>query len=261
MFKPLERGTIIIVGLIILSALILVVGALKISDEIEDLKAVNIETQATLDETRHKVLQLKEEVGILEKQNLDITTKHKALLEEQEILTNSNIELVEENKSLKTKLGNLVKQLKQLKQQKKVNAQSSRSSNTSRKSQDVGGKVLPKQATNKTTTSKKIATSEPKANNSKELIGIFEATAYTDNAQSQGKWVGQTASGMKPQVGVIAVDPKVIPLGTKLYVEGYGNCVAGDTGGDIKGMRIDLFKNTQSECTSWGRRKVKVYRR
>lgn len=95
--------------------------------------------------------------------------------------------------------------------------------------------------------------------NKGRLLGTFEATAYTDNEQSQGKWVGQTATGRKPQVGVIAVDPNVIPLNTKLYVEGYGNCVAGDTGGAIKGKRLDLFHNTQGECTSFGRRSVQVW--
>ena len=76
----------------------------------------------------------------------------------------------------------------------------------------------------------------------------MEATAYTDDVESQGKWVGQTASGMKPQVGVVAVDPKVIPLGTKLYVEGYGEAIAGDTGGAIKGMRIDVFLPDKDSC-------------
>lgn len=94
-----------------------------------------------------------------------------------------------------------------------------------------------------------------------KYLGVFHATAYTDNVASQGKWVGQTATGMKPQVGVIAVDPKVIPLGTKLYVEGYGNCIAGDTGGAIKGRRLDLFYNTQSEVTKFGRKDLKVYLR
>ena len=86
----------------------------------------------------------------------------------------------------------------------------------------------------------------------------MEATAYTDDVESQGKWVGQTASGMKPQVGVVAVDPKVIPLGTKLYVEGYGEAIAGDTGGAIKGNRIDLFMPTRSEASRFGRRVVRV---
>lgn len=93
------------------------------------------------------------------------------------------------------------------------------------------------------------------------LLGTFEATAYDDTPASQGKWVGKTATGVKPRVGVIAVDPRIIPLGTKLYVEGYGNCIAGDTGGDIKGNRLDLFFNTPSEVKKYGRRQVKVYRR
>ena len=90
-------------------------------------------------------------------------------------------------------------------------------------------------------------------------IGIFEATAYDDSPESQGKWVGQTATGRKPQVGVIAVDPKVIPLGTELFVEGYGKCVAGDTGGDVKGKRVDLFMNTKKECIEFGRRDLKIW--
>ena len=93
----------------------------------------------------------------------------------------------------------------------------------------------------------------------KVKIISMEATAYTDDIASQGKWIGQTATGMKPQVGVVAVDPKVIPLGTKLYVEGYGEAIAGDTGGAIKGKRIDLFMATRGQAMEYGRRKnVKV---
>lgn len=93
-----------------------------------------------------------------------------------------------------------------------------------------------------------------------EEIKLFtmEATAYTDDYASQGPWVGQTATGMKPQVGVVAVDPRVIPLGTKLYIEGYGEAIAGDTGGAIKGNRIDLFFNTRGECMRFGRKKLRV---
>lgn len=94
-----------------------------------------------------------------------------------------------------------------------------------------------------------------------EKIINMVATAYTDDVKSQGKWVGKTASGMKPQVGVVAVDPKIIPLGTKLYVEGYNDnkiCIAGDTGGAIKGKRIDLFMNSRNEALKFGRKKVKV---
>jgi 3D (Asp-Asp-Asp) domain-containing protein len=78
------------------------------------------------------------------------------------------------------------------------------------------------------------------------------ATAYTHTGNP-------TASGVMPYVGGVAVDPKVIPLGTELYVEGYGYARAVDTGGLIKGNRIDVFLETAKECYEWGKRKVKVY--
>lgn len=76
---------------------------------------------------------------------------------------------------------------------------------------------------------------------------------------------GRTASGVQSQRGVVAVDPSVIPLGTKLYIESsngnftYGYAVAGDTGSAVKGNRIDLYMDTKSECLNFGVRNVKVY--
>lgn len=85
-----------------------------------------------------------------------------------------------------------------------------------------------------------------------------EATAYSGG--------GITASGMAAQVGRIAVDPRVIPLGSRLYITSadgtswvYGTAVAADTGGAIKGNRIDLYFNSESECINFGRRSAKVY--
>lgn len=78
------------------------------------------------------------------------------------------------------------------------------------------------------------------------------ATAYTHTGRP-------TASGVMPYVGGVAVDPRVIPLGTRLYVEGYGLARAVDTGGLIKGNRIDVFLETAEECYAWGKRTVNVY--
>ena len=94
----------------------------------------------------------------------------------------------------------------------------------------------------------------------------MNATAY-DPYPPGGSGKGITANGMKAQYGVVAVDPKVIPLGTKLYVEStddgaswsYGYCIAADTGGAIKGNKIDLCYNTVSECIQFGRRSANVY--
>lgn len=81
------------------------------------------------------------------------------------------------------------------------------------------------------------------------------ATAYTGN--------GFTATGLKPVrdpngLSTIAVDPSVIPLGSKVHVEGYGYAIASDTGGAIKGNKIDLYMNSEAECLSFGRRTVTV---
>jgi 3D (Asp-Asp-Asp) domain-containing protein len=81
------------------------------------------------------------------------------------------------------------------------------------------------------------------------------ATAYT--ALSAGS--SSTASGRRALRGVVAVDPHLIPLGTRLYIPGYGRAVAGDTGGAIYGHRIDLCMNSQREALSFGRQTIKVY--
>lgn len=86
---------------------------------------------------------------------------------------------------------------------------------------------------------------------SRKMLRV-EATAYTHTGD-------RTASGVWPYVGGVAVDPKVIPLGSKLYVEGYGPARAVDTGGDIKGSRIDVFFDTEDECKQYGRKAVAVW--
>jgi 3D (Asp-Asp-Asp) domain-containing protein len=90
------------------------------------------------------------------------------------------------------------------------------------------------------------------------------ATAYDPGPASTGKSPGHpaygiTASGMRAGYGVVAVDPRVIPLGTRLYIPGYGNAIAGDTGGAIKGQRIDLGYATYNEAIRFGRQTVTVY--
>lgn len=92
---------------------------------------------------------------------------------------------------------------------------------------------------------------------SKEII--VEATAYTAYCAGCS---GITATGIdlrsNPNRKVIAVDPRVIPLGSRVYVEGYGEAIAGDTGGAIKGTRVDLFMASQSSALNWGRKTVKL---
>lgn len=94
---------------------------------------------------------------------------------------------------------------------------------------------------------------------------LCTATAYDGSYETLGYYNPKTALGRTPTVGTVAVDPKVIPLGKKLYIESvdgsyvYGECFAGDTGGAIKGNRVDLFMASRSEALAFGRRQVKVY--
>lgn len=85
------------------------------------------------------------------------------------------------------------------------------------------------------------------------------ATAYTAKCEGCS---GVTATGIdlnaNPNKKVVAVDPDVIPLGTEVYVEGYGNAIAGDTGGAIKGNKIDIHVPTKNEANSWGVRTVDI---
>lgn len=93
----------------------------------------------------------------------------------------------------------------------------------------------------------------------KEQTMMMEATAYSCNEGFIGGG-NLTAMGQDLHVDpmAIAVDPSVIPLGTKLYVEGYGEAIASDTGGAIKGNIIDLHFSDVSQCINWGRRQVSV---
>lgn len=90
-----------------------------------------------------------------------------------------------------------------------------------------------------------------------------EATAYTSGPESTGKRPGDpgygvTYSGVPARAGVVAVDPEVIPLGSVLYVEGYGLAVALDTGRAIRGRRIDVWFADVETARRWGRRTVWV---
>ena len=69
---------------------------------------------------------------------------------------------------------------------------------------------------------------------------------------------GKTASGLPVRKGVVAVDPDLIPLGTRLFVPGYGRAVAADVGGAIKGRIIDLWMPNDAQARRWGRKTVVI---
>ncbi|MRH44087.1 LysM peptidoglycan-binding domain-containing protein [Aquibacillus halophilus] len=106
---------------------------------------------------------------------------------------------------------------------------------------------------------KQAAQPKQKSNEQSNKQLTMTATAYT--AECAG-CSGITATGLdlnnNRNMKVIAVDPNVIPLGTRVHVEGYGEAIAGDTGGAIKGNKIDIHLPTKTEAFAWGVKTVKV---
>ena len=90
-------------------------------------------------------------------------------------------------------------------------------------------------------------------------ILTMTATAYTAYCEGcSGITKNGTDIRANPHLKVIAVDPTVIPLGTRVWVEGYGEAIAADIGGAIKGNIIDVFIPSHEEALQWGRKTVKV---
>jgi 3D (Asp-Asp-Asp) domain-containing protein len=83
------------------------------------------------------------------------------------------------------------------------------------------------------------------------LLGSFEVSCHT------GK--GITASGRPSSRETVSVDPRVVPLGTRLVIEGVGPRVAADTGGSIRGRRLDIWEPSAAACTRFGRRQLRVW--
>lgn len=100
-------------------------------------------------------------------------------------------------------------------------------------------------------------TSDPQTFRAVRSITLI-ATGYSPDPRENGGY-STTATGLPIGYGAAAVDPRVVPLGTKMYVEGYGYAFACDTGGAIKGHRIDLAYDSYRVANSKGRKKVKVW--
>lgn len=119
----------------------------------------------------------------------------------------------------------------------------------------ISAKPVIAQAKKKSARVMKLASST--STSTKEIT--VKATAYTASCEGCS---GITKTGINikdnPNKKVIAVDPSVIPLGSKVYVEGFGEAIAADTGGAIKGNRIDIFIPSKQDAIDFGVKKLKV---
>jgi len=104
-------------------------------------------------------------------------------------------------------------------------------------------------------TLERVSNSEFNPSRSSRSMTMY-ASAYSAYDDGNGRY---TSGGNLVRKGLVAVDPGVIPLGTRLFIPGYGNAIADDVGGSIKGNRIDMAFSSHSEAMDFGRQQVTVY--
>lgn len=197
-----------------------------LSNEVQDLEEENKKLEDSLEETSDDVEEYKDTVDSQE----------------------SSIESL---KSDKSKLEKEVKSLEDDVQELRTLSSTESGGNIETKSKEE-----PKPSTKESSKDTELANaSEDKSGETMYM----EATAYTAYCDGCS---GITSTGIdlrsNPNQKVIAVDPNVVPIGSKVHVEGYGTAIAGDVGGDIKGNRIDIFVPTKKEAYSWGRKQVQI---
>ncbi|MGV3465190.1 MAG: LysM peptidoglycan-binding domain-containing protein [Heyndrickxia sp.] len=175
----------------------------------------------------------------------DIAKKYQVTAEQIKSWNQLSTDLIYPNDELVVYPEEDTKEIQKENPTKKVESSSAKNTNVAAKPAKES-KPTTKQAANKNTDSVK-------------RVIHMRATAYTANCE---KCSGITATGINikkhPEKKVISVDPNVIPLGSKVYVEGYGYAIAADTGGAIKGNKIDIFIPSLSKAKQWGVRNVEV---
>ncbi|WP_045517969.1 3D domain-containing protein [Clostridium sporogenes] len=191
--------------------------------KLKEEKEAIVKEKENLDQEKNKLVSLKKS------NEVTLLRLNKSVEEEKKALSNVK---EKENQIVASEAAKAKEAQENSKQAKEVASNNSNSSN---------GETLSRGESNSTSYSK---------------VMVMEATAYAgDGITASGNGTSRNPNGYS----TIAVDPRVISIGTRVYVEGYGYAIAHDTGGAIKGNRIDLFMNSEAECNSWGRRTVKVY--
>jgi 3D (Asp-Asp-Asp) domain-containing protein len=244
---------------------------------------------------RDILTQHQDDLNRIEENKKEIDKQEKNLVEEQQKLADKQVELDQNLQArqvaltaMQEKYSQVVNELTMAEQEKiKISSQMREAQETIKREQEAArqraaqlakakaereraaqeeaqavaaSKPVPSKSTpSKPVTAKPSNKPAPKPTSSGKEFYV-SATAYShEETNANGGW---TAAGYNiknnPNMKLIAVDPSVIPLGKKVWVEGYGVAVAGDTGGAIKGYKIDVLMPSKSAALSWGRKQVKV---
>lgn len=199
---------------------------------------------------------LNEKETVISDMGKNVTT----LKQEKKELENNLIDARRENEDMSRSLTDMNDNITQLKNDKeKLQVDLSTLKTEVKTLQEAEKKQSVKEPTvTKVSAKEKQPKIEQLSTKPSEKTYTMEATAYTAycaGCSGITRW-NELDLRANPNMKVIAVDPSVIPLGSKVWVEGYGEAIAADTGGAIKGHRIDLFVPTESAAMKWGRKTV-----
>ncbi|MDC4249433.1 3D domain-containing protein [Clostridium perfringens] len=229
--------------------------------ELKELKASTEESLKTLDS---KKIEEQKKIDELNKQKeavLEVIKENEMSLISHSVSVINSSSSINELESAVSTLNQLIPQLNidSVKEAANNSVQAAKNKIESLKAEEA--KKAEEAAKNNTanssnTTNSNNSSSQPSSDGKYKKTLSMEATAYSGGTL--------TAMGLKPVrdpggISTIAVDPSVIPLGSKVYIPGYGYAIASDTGGVIKGNIIDLYMNSHDECMSWGRRQVTLH--
>jgi 3D (Asp-Asp-Asp) domain-containing protein len=227
----------------------------SISDFIQRASAVS----ALMDADKDILNAQKEDLLQIEKDKKEIDKQEQRLKEDQNLLATQQLEL---DRNLETRQQSLtIVQEKYTQILEQVALAEQDKAGIVSQMQDIQAKISNEQEAAKARVTTASAAPAPSQNdvgvalNGKEMY--VTATAYSPEESGSITAAGYNIKA-NPNMKLIAVDTSVIPMGTKVWVEGYGVAIAGDTGGAIKGHKIDVLVPTKAAALQWGRRTVKI---
>lgn len=237
-------------------ATIIVVGLLAWQhEEMKGLEETLHENEKTLSETNATLDSTAKELSTIAKE------KEQTAIQLEETLHNVDA-LKKEADSLSAKVSEMTSTNAKLQKEKD---QLQADYNTLKKNKAIAAEKAKQQSSSQSSTYQWKGTNKEyvavSRSNNQTATKTFYVTATAYTAYCAG-CSGITRTGLNlrknPNMKVIAVDPRVIPLGSKVWVDGYGYAVAGDTGGAIKGNKVDLFMSSKNAAYKWGRKKVQI---
>ncbi|HAT4246384.1 TPA: hypothetical protein I9059_001549 [Clostridium perfringens] len=228
--------------------------------ELKELKASTEESLKTLDSKKIEEQKKIDELNRQKEAVLEVIKENEMSLISHSVSVINSSSSISEIESAVSTLNQLIPQLNidSVKETANNSVQAAKNKIESLKAEEAkkAEEAAKNNSANSSSTLNSTSSSQPSSDGKYKKTLSMEATAYSGGTL--------TAMGLKPVrdpggISTIAVDPSVIPLGSKVYIPGYGYAIASDTGGVIKGNIIDLYMNSHDECTSWGRRQVTLH--